>query len=134
MIPFDFLVPKRPLSYQAKDGAHKAQWKEFVYGRAYATWKGLPVSQEYLRFCLVYLCEDDPPDINNIIKPVQDALNGLVYCDDNLVIDVQGHLRMVGDLIDVTGLPRLLQDAIVGGVDCVYVRIDESKSLNKALQ
>ena len=129
MKPFEFLVPKRPLSYQAKDSDHKQQWKEFVFGRAYSDWRGLPVVGISLRFTMVYICEEDPPDINNIIKPVQDALRGLVYSDDKIIIDVQGHLRMADDLISVTGLPPLLQNAIIGGVDCLYIRIDASKPL-----
>lgn len=82
---------------------------------------------------MVYLCEEDPADINNLIKPVQDALIGLIYADDNLVVDVQGHLRMVDDLIDLTGLSPTLQRALLLGTDCVYVRIDLSKDLNKQL-
>lgn len=104
-----------------------------VYGRARQVWKGTPVSSETLRFTLVYLCEEYPPDINNIIKPVQDALIGLVYSDDKLVIDVQGHLRMANDLIEITGLPPLLQEVIINGVDCLYIRICSSSTLGDLL-
>lgn len=133
MKPFEFLVPKRPLSYQAKNRAHLQQWKDFVYGRAFQNWIGVPHSAEQLRFTLVYICEEDPADINNLIKPVQDALNGLVYRDDEIIVDVQGHLRMADELIDVTGLPPLLQDAIFGGIDCLYIRIDKSQELKNFL-
>lgn len=86
-----------------------------------------------LRFTMVYICEEDPADINNVIKPVQDALIGLVYKDDAMVVDVQGHLRMAGELNDLTGLPRLLQNAIIGALDCLYIRIDVSKPLQHLL-
>lgn len=133
MRPFEFLIPKRPLSHQAKDSDHKLEWREFVFGRAFQSWTGLPISKEALRFTLVYICEADPADINNIIKPVQDALIGLVYSDDQIIIDIQGHLRMADDLIEVTGLPELLQEAVFSGLDCVYVRIDSSKPLNRQI-
>lgn len=133
MPPFEFLIPKRPLSHQAKNADHKQDWKNFVFGRAFQIWKGVPVSSGQLRFTLVYLCEADPADINNIIKPVQDALTGLVYVDDRLVIDVQGHLRMTDELLDVTGLPPMLQEAIIAGVDCLYVRIDYSQKLDQMI-
>jgi crossover junction endodeoxyribonuclease RusA len=133
MNAFEFLVPRRPLSHQAKNAKHKKEWCDFVYGRAFQEWAGTPISNESLRFTLVYLCEGDPPDINNIVKPVQDALIGLVYSDDNLIVDVQGHLRMTDDLIDVTGLPPLLRDAVVLGADCLYVRIDTSRPLGDLL-
>jgi len=133
MNTFDFLVPRRPLSHQAKNTQHKNAWRDFVFGRALQEWTGPPITKNGLRFTLVYLCEDDPPDINNIIKPVQDALIGLVYSDDDLIIDIQGHLRMTDDLIDVTGLPPLLQNAVLGGVDCLYVRIDMSPPIGELL-
>lgn len=133
MRTFEFLIPRRPLSHQAKDTVHKREWREFVHGRAYRDWSGLPVSDESLSFTLVYLCEADPADINNIIKPVQDALIGLVYTDDHVIIDVRGHLRMLSDSIQLIGLPELLQSAVIAGVECVYVRIESSKPLRDLL-
>ena len=130
---FEFIVPRRPLSHQGKNSANKNAWKEFVLTQANAVWSGNVFNSGALRFTLVYLCEADPPDINNIIKPVQDALIGLVYADDSLIVDVQGHLRMVDDVIDVTGLTPILQDAVLRGTDCVYVRIDISRELNQLL-
>ena len=129
----EFLVPGRPVSQQAKNSSHKQQWKDFVYGRAFRAWQGTPILDETLGFTLVYLCEEDPPDINNIIKPVQDALIGLIYGDDGLIIDVQGHLRMTDELIDITDLPALLQDAVISGTDHLYVRVDSSSTLGKLL-
>lgn len=133
MKPFEFLIPKRPLSHQAKDSAHKQDWKKFVHARAFRDWTGIPINNIALKFTLVYLCEQDPADINNIIKPVQDALIGLVYNDDALIIDVQAHLRMTDELIEVTGLSKILQDAIISGMECVYVKIDVSLPLNRLL-
>ncbi|MGB0564535.1 MAG: hypothetical protein ACPGVO_22460 [Spirulinaceae cyanobacterium] len=81
----EFLLPKRPLSHQAKDPAHKAAWKDYIFGRAFSIWKGLPITVGPLRFTVVYLCENDPGDINNIIKPIQDALNSLIGSDQDFV-------------------------------------------------
>lgn len=138
METFEFLVPGRPVSQQGKNRSKrrsKDEWKAFVCECALQEWEGTPVYDETLRFTLVYLCEDrkNMPDINNIIKPVQDALIGLIYLDDNLIVDVQGHLRMADDVIAVTELPALLQDVIVTGTDCLYVRVDSSPKLGDLL-
>ncbi len=133
MKTFEFILPRRPISHQAKNTEHRQQWKDFVFGRAFQKWQGAPIANERIRFTVVYLCEEDPPDINNIIKPIQDALIGLVYSDDNLIIDVQGHLRMADELIDITNLPPLLQEVVINGVDCLYVRIDSSSALGNLL-
>jgi crossover junction endodeoxyribonuclease RusA len=41
-----------------------------------------------LQLTLVYFCHISPPDTGNIVKPIQDALVGLVFSDDALVSDV----------------------------------------------
>lgn len=91
------------------------------------------MANKNLKFTLVYLCESDPADINNIIKPIQDSLNGLVYPDDSAVIDVDGHMRYLSDPIDMTNLPELLQIALVKGTECVYVRVMNSDELKSEL-
>jgi hypothetical protein len=94
-----------------------------------AEWRQTPITDGALRFTVVYLCEAHPIDINNIIKPIQDALNALVYADDSLITDVTGHLRYLAEPIDIAKLPPLLADAVIGGVECVYIRISEALEL-----
>ncbi len=124
---FELLLPKRPVSHQAKS---RDKWKEYVYGRALSDWKQTPITKGALKFTVVYLCEGDPCDINNIIKPIQDALNSLVYADDRLVWDVTGHMRLLSEPIDIIGLPKQLADAVIQGSECVYLRVTESSVLN----
>ena len=125
----EFVLPRRPLSQQANSTEHKRAWREFVYGRAFAAWRGPPLTEQGLKLTIVYLCEQDPVDINNVIKPIQDAMNSLVYADDSLVTDVSGHLRFLSDPADILGLPPLLADAIIAGVESVYVRVSIADSL-----
>jgi crossover junction endodeoxyribonuclease RusA len=125
----ELLLPRRPLSYQASSSQHKQAWRDYIYGRAFAKWKLAPMTTGALKFTVVYLCEEHPIDINNIIKPIQDALISLVYADDGLVTDVSGHLRYLSDPIDVVSLPPLLAEGVVGGVECVYVRISQARDL-----
>lgn len=87
------------------------------------------MSSPALRFTIVYLCDESPADIDNIIKPIQDALVGLVFEDDFLVSDVDSHRRSLQEPIDVTNLPRLLQNGVSGGSECVYVRVSDAQDL-----
>ena len=81
----------------------------------------------------MYLCDDSPPDTDNIIKPIQDALVGLIYEDDSLIADVDSHRRFLSDPLDLTSLPSLLVDGALIGKECVYVRVSRSKSLESYL-
>ena len=134
IIPFEFLIPRRPVSLQAKPKGLN-EWKTFVRAEAEKFWKGdSPIKGVYLQLTLVYICSDDsPPDTDNIIKPIQDALIGLVYEDDNLVLDVDSHRRFMSDPIDTTSLPSLLQQGVFTRKECVYVKVSESQPLEKYL-
>jgi hypothetical protein len=127
---FEVLLPRRPISYQGTSKSRE-EWKNFIYGRAFSVWNQTPISDGRLRFSVVYLCESDPADINNLIKPIQDAMISLVYADDSLVCDVTGHMRLLSDPIDIVGLPSLLADAVITGSEYVYVQITNSNELNQ---
>ena len=75
---FDFLIPKRPVSLQTRQRSKLQNWQAFVRAEALKTWVGNPYSGN-IHLTLVYLYDTDPVDTDNIIKPIQDALIGLVY-------------------------------------------------------
>ena len=132
-LPFEALIRKRPVSLQAK-GASKKDWQDFVRGEVVKAWGDAPPVQAVsLRFSLVYLCNDSPPDADNIIKPIQDALNGLVFEDDGLVSDVDSHRRFISEGIEVSCLPPLLREGVAGGGECVYIRVSLAQALETYL-
>lgn len=129
---FEFLIPRRPLSIQAK-GKNRQKWKRFVYNEAAKTWKKGNPSTGDLHLTLVYLFDTDPADIDNIIKPIQDALIGLVYSDDSLITDVEAHRRSILGTFDITRCPNELLKGIALRKECVYVRIADAKALEDYL-
>jgi crossover junction endodeoxyribonuclease RusA len=131
---FEMLIPRRPVSHQAKNRENLQAWKDYIYGRARSEWiGGTPLVRSGLRLMLVYLCDDSPADIDNIIKPIQDALVGVIYADDALVSDVDSHRRFLSDPIDVTNLPPLLIEGITVGEECIYIRVSLAKNLEAYL-
>jgi crossover junction endodeoxyribonuclease RusA len=131
---FEILIPRRPVSHQAKNRENLQAWKDYIYGRARNEWiGGTPCVEIGLRLTLVYLCDDSPADIDNIIKPIQDALVGIVYADDALISDVDSHRRFLSDAIDVTNLPPLLIKGATLGEECIYIRVCLAENLEKYL-
>jgi crossover junction endodeoxyribonuclease RusA len=131
---FEILIPKRPVSHQAKNRENLQGWKDYIYGRARNEWSGgTPYPKVGLRLTLVYLCDDSPADIDNIIKPIQDALVGVVYADDSLISDVDSHRRFLSDAIDLTNLPPLLIKGIRLGEECIYIRVCLAENLEAYL-
>lgn len=126
----EFIIPRRPLSHQTKNRANLQAWKVYVKGIANLHWSNsLILYGTDLRLTLVYLCDDSPADIDNIIKPIQDAMVGVVYEDDIQISDVDSHRRYLTDTIIITGLPQLLADALEVGDEAVYVKVEKADEL-----
>jgi crossover junction endodeoxyribonuclease RusA len=131
---FEMLIPRRPLSHQVKNRENLQAWKDYIYGRARSEWSlGTPHANSGLQLTLVYLCGDYPADIDNIIKPIQDALIGVVYADDALICDVDSHRRLLSDPIDIMNLPPLLIAGFALGEECIYIRVCLAKNLEAYL-
>jgi len=79
------------------------------------------------------MCGESPPDTDNIIKPIQDSLIGIVFGDDSQISDVDSHRRFLDDPIDLTTLPELLLAGIASAAECVYVRVSDSLGVESYL-
>ena len=132
VLDFEFLIPKRPLSLQAKSKSLQA-WKAFVREEAAKVWKTPTVENGDLHLMLVYLCDESPPDTDNIVKPIQDALVGLVFTDDSQIADVESHRRFLSATFDVARLPSLVLIGILSQQECVYVKVSDSLPLEEYL-
>ena len=67
------------------------------------------------------------------MKPIQDALVGLIFADDALVADVESHRRSLDGTFDLTQLPQLVIAGIASGQECVYVQVTNSLPLEDYL-
>lgn len=130
---FDFLIPRRPVSLQTRNRTNLQAWKAYVHAEAAKTWSSKPHSGEDIELTLVYLYERDPIDTDNIVKPIQDALVGLVYEDDVFITDVESHRRPVTGTFDLARCPDALILGILTSKDCVYVRVSVPRLLEDYL-
>lgn len=108
-------------------------WKDYVRNEASKTWTGEAYSEVDVQLTLVYLFDRDPVDVDNIVKPIQDALIGLVYDDDLLITDLKSHRRSLTGTFDLTKCPIPLIRGIVSGAECVYVQLREPYALEEYL-
>ena len=122
-VVFELLIKRRPLSVQAKASNLQA-WIEEVRRQAKKQWnRPAPLADEAFSLILVFLYESDPIDVDNIIKPIQDALVGVVYPDDQLLTDVHSHRRLISDTLSFASLPPTLATAIKNQKECVYLQV-----------
>jgi len=89
MQPFEFLIKSRPVSQQTRRRERLREWKEFVRQEASRYWSSIHVpAHGPVCITLVYLYDEVALDVDNFIKPIQDALVGLAFSDDSVITDV----------------------------------------------
>jgi crossover junction endodeoxyribonuclease RusA len=67
-------------------------------------------------------------DLDNIVKPVQDALKGIAYADDNQVIDLVASMRRKVFDEDIP-MTAALARGFGGESDFIHVVVDESSRI-----
>lgn len=129
LLPFEFLVDGTPVSLQTKNKRRLAGWKSSVEQAARAAWppNTPPIASE-VTVRITYFYEDEAPDVDNIIKPIQDALRGLVYVDDSTVTLTQGKKSRIDGAFVVKGVSEALAIKLARGRDFVRVVISAGPS------
>jgi Holliday junction resolvase RusA-like endonuclease len=124
MIPFDFVVEGPPVSNHTRNRARLRAWKQKVRQAAASYWPAADQpSADQLTIIVTNFYEVSAPDVDNIVKPIQDALIGLVYNDDNQITDSLTRKRDITKSFKVKGLSRALADGFVMNKDFVHVKV-----------
>ncbi len=130
MLPFEFVVDGPPVSYQTRGPQRKERleaWKTKVRSAAREKW---PIKVEPLRTGLkliVTYYHDGIAvriDNDNMIKPIQDALNGFVYEDDRQITDTQVRKTDINGSFRVRGMSPVLAEGFCRGNEFIHVRIE----------
>lgn len=125
----EFVVLGTPVSAQGSSDA-KRFWQQRISAAAQAVAAGYaPSSFDSLVLRVAYFYVYAPAgDLDNIVKPIQDALKDLAYVDDIQVVDLIASMRRkaVNDRVPMTST---LASAFAGGSDFVYVAVDHASEI-----
>ena len=72
-------------------------------------------------------------DVDNIIKPIQDALEGLVYANDQSVADTSARKRKLDGAFRVVGIPEEVAIRLSRGSEFLWVRVSEGPNYEELL-
>lgn len=88
-LPFEFVIDGPPISQQARRREKVRQWRDEVRKLAAQYWPAgeQPVAGPIM-LTITSFYDSASIDVDNIPKPISDALKGLVYEDDKQVTDV----------------------------------------------
>ena len=130
MLPFEFIVAGPPISHQTRNRERLAQWKAIVRRAAAARWNVAdPPLEESLILTVVYYHDGIRVNIDNdnLVKPIQDALQGLIYINDALITDTIIRKRDLNGSFRVRGMSRVLAEGFIKGNEFLYVRVDRAQ-------
>ncbi|MEA2344413.1 MAG: hypothetical protein QOF63_2582 [Thermoanaerobaculia bacterium] len=78
---------------------------------------------------LAYFYVSEPiADLDNIVKPIQDALKDIAYVDDKQVVDLVASMRRKVFDKGIT-MTALLARGFDGGSDFIHVVVDQSSRI-----
>lgn len=126
MLPFEFRIKGPPVSAQTKRRNRLRAWKQQVANAAQAELGTTPPCQCNVRVTITYYYDGDTPDVDNIIKPIQDALIGLVYDDDSQVVDTRSRKKSLDDSYKLRGASSVLVLGFAEGDNFLHITVEEN--------
>jgi crossover junction endodeoxyribonuclease RusA len=123
--PIEFIVYGTPVSLQAKRPASREGWKERVWQACVAS---IPsphfASDQKMSVTLYYLPNEAMQgDIDNIVKPILDALNKRLYIDDKQVERILVQKFEPNNVFTFNSPTEKFNTALSGKKPVLYVKI-----------
>ena len=127
MTPCEFVLPRRPVSQQARRQERLREWKRLVAERArLALEEPRVLATTPVALRLLYLYDEVAVDIDNVLKPILDALIGVLLEDDAAVTDVEIRRRRLGVALAVNTVSPVLAAGFALGHEFVYVALTDA--------
>jgi crossover junction endodeoxyribonuclease RusA len=129
VLPVEFIVIGTPISHQSHNKERLRAWGEAVAQQAR---NALPAAAQptevRIEVQVVYYFQSGPtlPDEDNLLKPIQDAMRGLVYVDDDQVMDGAASKRDIDGAFKVRRMSPVLARGFVRGDEFVHVIVREA--------
>jgi len=127
MLPFELIIKGTPVSSQTRNRQRLQGWKQQVRHAAQSITNADDVAiQDNVCVTITYYYDGDSPDVDNIIKPIQDALNGVVFVDDAQVVETKSRKKSINGSYQIRGVSSLLLDAFSDGDEFVHIKVSEA--------
>ena len=125
--PFEFIVQGIPVSSQASRAASKTAWKDAIRAAsAILLPEGYFCTEGRMAVTIFYFPDDEMQgDIDNIVKPILDALSRHVYLDDRQVERCLVQKFEPERMFDFSSPSRILSEAASGAKPLLYIRLSD---------
>lgn len=130
MLPFEFIVDGPPISYQTRGPKRTERleaWKARIRQAAQRRWpSGASPIRDPVKLSVTYYHDGVSVrmDNDNMLKPIQDALNQLVYEDDRQVTDTYVRKTDINGSFRVRGMSPVLAEGFCRGHEFLYIKVE----------
>src|SRR5262245_7188097 len=124
----EFTVEGPPVSHQTKDKASLTAWKGVIRAEAAKNWGAKTPLMGKLKCTIINFHEGDDAslDDDNMVKPIRDAMNGLIYDDDSQISYSETIHICIDAPVKIRRASAVLLAAYGKGSEFLYVRIDDA--------
>ena len=88
--------------------------------------EGEKPTEEAVAVTIIFVHDNLRIDVDNVSKPILDALTGLIFKDDDQVTDLICRKRNLNEDLIIRSDSRILIDALYEGNPFVYLHVEES--------
>ena len=127
-IPFELIMEQAPVSSQTRRRQRFHEWRQDLARAARLVWGtedpvAIPVS-----VTITYFFDDTPVDVDNLPKPILDALKGLVFRDDSQVYDLFCRKRNRADNLRIEKPSQGLLDALDNSRQVLHIKVTATQN------
>lgn len=127
-IPFELIMEQAPVSFQTRRRQRFHEWRQDLARAARLVWGtedpvAIPVS-----VAITYFFDDTPVDVDNLPKPILDALKGLVFRDDSQVYDLFCRKRNRADNLRIERPSQGLLDALDNSRQVLHIKVTAAQN------
>ena len=127
MTKFEFIVDGPPVSQQTRRRERLKEWKTTVRQEAEKYWSSKQkTAMGDVKLQITYFYDSVTMDVDNIVKPIQDAIIGLAYVDDDQVTDILVRKRNLSGNFKVENMTSTLAEGFARGSEFLYIVVTDA--------
>ena len=125
-IPLEITIFGVPVSQQTRRGERLEKWRQDIRSVASREWNEAPSNAGALIVTITYVYDDILLDVDNIPKPILDALKRVVYSDDDQIIDLLCRKRDLHANLQSQSFSTVLTEALARSTPLVHIVVDNA--------
>ena len=114
------------MSQQARRRDRVREWVEEVKRVAEGAWDSDPPATGPLTVAITYFFDSTSFDVDNIPKPILDALKGMVFADDSQIFDLLCRKRNMNDNLQIQNPSPDLIDFLLQSRQVLHIAVSNA--------